>query len=113
MTTSPAEKCRRELVFDKGLDDAPVHRRVNDEGRGQAEAPQPSDESLCLPMAERRLGAQRPALRTSAAQARHFRCRAGPVEEDGRSGSSRILGCLAAWAWRAAATSGWSLLAGQ
>ena len=45
-----------ELGFDVSLEDAPIHRRVDDEWRGERAAAQAGDEGLRLPMAERDLG---------------------------------------------------------
>ena len=41
-------KCRHELGLDIGLEDAPVHRGVDDEGRGKLAAAQAGDEGLGL-----------------------------------------------------------------
>src|SRR5690606_15351155 len=53
---------RSELGLDIGFEDAPVHRPVDHEGCGQAEASQPGDEGLGLPVPEWRLRAQPLAL---------------------------------------------------
>ncbi|EXL03064.1 hypothetical protein BG36_13105 [Aquamicrobium defluvii] len=66
---------RGELGLDIGFEDAPVHRPVDHEGCGQAEASQPGDEGLGLPVPEWRLRAQPLAFRTSTAQARHTKLR--------------------------------------
>ena len=73
---------RGELGFDIGLEDAPVHRRVDDERGGEPVAAQAGDEGLGLPMSERRLGAQPLALQAAAAQARHLGGGSGLVDED-------------------------------
>ena len=73
---------RGELGLDIGLEDSPVHRRVDDEGRGEGVATQSGDEGLGLPMPERSLGAQALALPAASARARHFRCGSDLVEED-------------------------------
>ena len=44
---------RSELRFDVGLEDAPVHWRVDDERGGEPMTAQPGDEGLRLPMSER------------------------------------------------------------
>ena len=71
-----------ELGLDIGFEDSPVHRRIDDEGRGQGAATQSGDEGLGLPMAERGFGPEAPALQATSAQARHFRRGSGLVEED-------------------------------
>jgi hypothetical protein len=48
-------KGRRQLGFDVSLEDAPIHRRVDDEWRAERAAAQGGDESLRLPMSERGL----------------------------------------------------------
>lgn len=49
---SPAQG-RRELGFDIGLEDFPVHGRIDDPGRGQSVMTKGRDERLRAPMAER------------------------------------------------------------
>jgi len=73
---------RDELGLDMGFEESSVHRRVDDEGRGEGVATQSGDEGLGLPMPERSLGAQALALPAASARARHFRCGSGLVEED-------------------------------
>lgn len=73
---------RRELSFDIGLEDAPIHRSVDDEGGGEPIAAQTGDECLRLPVPERRLGAKPLALRAAAAQAGHLGRGSGLVQED-------------------------------
>ena len=73
---------RSQLGFDVGLEDAPIHRRVDDEWRGERVAAQAGDEGLRLPMSERGLGEKPLAFPATAAQARHLGCRSGLVEED-------------------------------
>jgi hypothetical protein len=46
---------RRQLGFDVSVEDAPIHRRVDAEWRGERAAAQAGDESLRLPMSERGL----------------------------------------------------------
>jgi hypothetical protein len=57
-----------ELGFDVSFEDAPVHRRVDDEGRGERATAQAGDEGLRLPMSEGGLGDQPSALEAAAAQ---------------------------------------------
>ena len=77
-----------ELGLDIGFEDSPVHRRIDDEGRGEGVATQSGDEGLGLPMAERGFGAAALAPQATSAQgasfsqARHFRGGSGLVEED-------------------------------
>jgi len=73
---------RRELGLDVSLEDAPVHRRVDDEGGGQSVAAQAGDEGLGFPMAERSFGAQALTLWATSAQARHLCGGSGFVEEN-------------------------------
>jgi len=73
---------RSELRVDVSFEDAPVHRRVNDERGGQGVASQAGDEGLRLPMSERGFGKEPLALRATAAQARHLGGRSGLVQED-------------------------------
>ena len=73
---------RGELGFDIGLEDAPVHRGIDDEGGGELVAAQAGDEGLGHPMPERRLAAEPLALRAAAAQTGHLGCRSGLVEKD-------------------------------
>jgi hypothetical protein len=73
---------RGELGLDIGFEDSPVHRRVDDEGRGEGVATQSGDEGLSLPMSERGLGSKALALQAASAWARHFRGGSGLVEED-------------------------------
>ena len=65
-----------------GLEDAPIHWRVDDERGGELVAAQPGDEGLGHPMPERRLAAEPLAVRAAAAQTGHFGCRSGLVEKD-------------------------------
>lgn len=58
---------RRELFFDIGLEDAPVHWRVDDEGRGELVAAQAGDEGLGHPMPEWRLRTEPLAPQAAAA----------------------------------------------
>ena len=82
MTTSHFFESRHELGLDIGLEDAAVHRSVDDEGRCEAVAAQTGDEGLCLPVAERGFGAKPLALQAAATQARHLRGGPGLVQKD-------------------------------
>ena len=73
---------RCELGLDIGLEDAPVHRGIDDEGRGEPVAAQAGDKGLGHPMSEGRLGAKPLALQAAAAQAGHFGGGSGLVEEN-------------------------------
>jgi hypothetical protein len=75
-------KRRGELGFDGGFEDAPVHRRVDDEGRSEGAATQAGNESLGLPMPEGGFGSEALALEAASARARHFGGGPGLVEED-------------------------------
>ena len=55
-----------ELGFDPGIEDAPVHRLIDDKGRGQSMPAQAGDEGLGFPVSERSLGPQAPALKITA-----------------------------------------------
>jgi hypothetical protein len=44
---------RSQLSLDVCFENAPVHRRANDEGGSQGVTSQAGDEGLCLPMSER------------------------------------------------------------
>ena len=76
----PKGFCRSRL--DIGLEDLSVHRRVDNEGRIEAITAQSGDESLRLPVSERRLGAKPLALQAASAQAGDLGRGAGLVEED-------------------------------
>src|SRR6185312_9903379 len=98
---------RGELCLDIGFEDAPVHGGIDDEGCGEPMTAQPSDESLRLPMPERRSRAQPPTLSTTPAQRVIFVV--VPVSSMNTSlcGSSRIRGWrLACHSRRALLTSG-------
>ena len=73
---------RSQLGFDVSLEDAPIHRRVDDEGRGERAAAQAGDEGLRLPMSERGLGKKPLAFQATAAQAGHLGGGSGLVQED-------------------------------
>jgi hypothetical protein len=73
---------RGELGFDVSLEDAPIHRRIDDEWRGERATAQAGDEGLRLPMAERDLGKKPLAFGATAAQAGHLGGGSGLVEED-------------------------------
>jgi hypothetical protein len=75
-------KRRGELGLDIGFEDSPVHRRVDDEGRGEGVATQCGDEGLGLPMPEGGFGSEALALQAASARARHFGGGPGLVEED-------------------------------
>lgn len=55
-----------ELGLDVSLKDGGVHRRIDDPWRDEAMTAQASDEGLCLPAAERRVGLVALALRRPA-----------------------------------------------
>lgn len=63
---------RSELGLDIGFEDGPVHWPVDDEGCGQAEASQSSDEGLSFPVSEWCFRAQPLAFRASTTQTRHL-----------------------------------------
>jgi hypothetical protein len=73
---------RGQLGFDVSLEDAPIHRRIDDEWRGERATAQAGDEGLRLPMAERDLGKKPLAFGATAAQAGHLGGGSGLVEED-------------------------------
>src|SRR3984957_18285687 len=68
----PRPKSRSQLSLDVSFKNAPVHRRVNDEGGSQGVASQAGDEGLRLPVSERDFRKQPLPLRAAAAQARHL-----------------------------------------
>ena len=71
-----------ELGAHVGLEDRPVHRRVDDPRRGQGAAAQSGDESLGLPMAEGSLRAKALAPVAASARAGHLRVGSRFVDED-------------------------------
>ena len=73
---------RSQLGLDVGFKNAPVHRRVNDEGGGQGVASQASDEGLRLPVSERDFRKQPLPPQAAASQARHLGGRSSLVEKD-------------------------------
>jgi len=73
---------RGQLGFDVSLEDAPIHRRIDDEWRGERATAQAGDEGLRLPMAERDLGKKPLAFGATAAQAGHLGGGSSLVEED-------------------------------
>jgi len=73
---------RREFFLHIGLEDAPVHRGIDDEGCGEPIAAQAGHEGLGHPMAERRFCAQPLALEGAAAQTGHFGGGSGLVDKD-------------------------------
>ena len=72
----------RQLGLDIGLENDPVHRRIDDEGDGQSGAPECGDEGLGFPMAEGSLGVQALPLRAASAQGGHLGGGAGFIDED-------------------------------
>ena len=50
-----------ELGLDIGFEDSAVHRRIDDEGRGEGAATQSGDKGLGLPMAEKGFGPEAPS----------------------------------------------------
>ena len=70
------------MSLDVSFKNAPVHRRVNDEGGGQGVEAQAGDEGLRLPVSERDFRKQPLPLRAAASQARHLGGRSGLVQED-------------------------------
>ena len=73
---------RSQLSLDVSFKNAPVDRRVNDEGGGQGVASQAGDEGLRHPVSERDFRKQPLPLGTAASQARHLGGRSGLVQED-------------------------------
>lgn len=60
------------MRLDIGFEDTLVHRRVDDERRGQSAALQAGDKGLCLPMSERRFCEEPLTFRATPAVARHL-----------------------------------------
>ena len=75
-------KSRSQLSLDISFKNAPVHRRVNDEGSGQGVASQAGDEGLRLPVSERDFRKQPLPPPAAASQARHLGGRSGLVQKD-------------------------------
>ena len=73
---------RSELCLDIGLEDASVHRLVDNKRRRQAMTSQPGDEGLGLPMSKRCLGLEPLALCAATTRARHLGVGAGLINED-------------------------------
>src|SRR5271154_2752107 len=71
-------KSRNQLSLDVSFKNAPVHRRVNDEGGGQGAASQAGDEGLRLPVSERDFRKQPLPPQAAASQARHLGGRSLP-----------------------------------
>ena len=69
---------RGELRFDPGLEDAVVHRRIDDPGRSQSVASEAGDKGLRFPLPERRMGVKALAF-------------AGPAGPFGKFGVGRCL----------------------
>lgn len=72
----------RQLGFDVGFEDVPVHGPINDPRGGQSIAPQSGDECLCFPVPEGRRGPQSLAAPGSAPETCHFGRGGGLVDED-------------------------------
>ena len=81
-TTSPGFESRSQLSLDASFKNAPVHRRVHDEGGGQGVASQAGDEGLRLPVSERDFRKQPLPPQAAASQARHLGGRSGLVQKD-------------------------------
>jgi len=73
---------RSELGFDPGLEDAPVHRLIDDKWGGQGSPAQTGDEGLRFPMSERCLGSQPPPFEITAPKPCHLCRRAGLIDEN-------------------------------
>src|SRR4029077_9945 len=73
---------RSQLSLYVSFKNAPVHRRVHDEGGGQGVASQAGDEGLRLPVSERDFRKQPLPPQAAASQARHLGGRSGLVQED-------------------------------
>lgn len=71
-----------QLGLDIGLEDASVHRCIDDEGCGQSVEPQACDEGLGLPMPVWRVGVQTLPLAAAPPLACHLGCCAGLIQED-------------------------------
>ena len=85
---------RGELGLDVGVEDRPIHRRVNDPRRGQGAAAQSGDESLGLPMAKGGLGAKALAPVATPPCTGHLRVGSRFVDEDQPMGLGPHLGLL-------------------
>lgn len=72
---------RGEHLFDISLEGNPVHRAVDDQGRGDLVAAQGGDEGGCLPMAMRYGGDQAFAALGAAPPARHIGLGPGFIDE--------------------------------
>ena len=70
------------LGLDPCVEDAPVHRLIDDEGRGQAAAAQSGDEGLDLPVSERCFGSQPMAFEATAALPGHLGVGSSLVHKD-------------------------------
>jgi len=75
-------KGRGELGAHVGLEDRPIHRRVDDPWRSQGAAAQCGDESLGLPMAKGGLGAKTLAPAAAPPRTGHLRIGSRFVDED-------------------------------
>jgi hypothetical protein len=73
---------RRELGLDIGLEDLPVHRRVDDPGCCQPVMAKGSDEGLRAPMAEGGACSEPLAFASPASQSGHLGGRRGLIDED-------------------------------
>ena len=70
------------MGLDIGIEDAPVHRPVDDEGSGERVGAQSGDEGLRLPVSERGLGLETLALEVTPALARHLGIGSRLIQED-------------------------------
>ena len=71
-----------KLGFDPCVEAGPVDCLVDHPWRGQLAAAQASDEGLCSPMAERRIGGQPLAAKGTPAKPNHFGGDGGLVDKD-------------------------------
>lgn len=71
-----------ELGFHIDFENAPIHRLVDDEGRGEAVTAQPGNECLGFPVPEGSLGFQSSPSRTASAKPHHLRIRTGFINKD-------------------------------
>lgn len=75
-------ECRRKLGLDVGVEDFPVHRPVNNPGRGKTETPQACNECLCPPVAKGRIRDETLAARGAPTQSHHLCVHRGFVQEN-------------------------------
>jgi len=71
-----------QLGFNPGIEDDPVHRLIDDEGRGQAPMAQSGDKGLGFPVTEWGLRPKPQAFERASAQPGHLGGGAGFVDED-------------------------------